>query len=300
MQSLRDEVESLFRAVEATTGVRGRWMRRRDDPATYMEVYEGRARRGGVRSAARARVREARPGAQGRALRMCLILVAWKVHARFPLVVAANRDEFHARPAARAAFWEDHPRRARRPRPAGAGHLAGRLAQRPLCRGDQLPRRHGTRRGRIARRAGHALSGGRRRARAGANARRPTAASTCWPADGEELWWLSNRDGGSRRLEPGWYGAGQPAARHAGGGRSTSSASSDCPVVDGAAVRRARQGEDRRRALRHALLDACCCAATGPRVRRARLRQPTAATRRRCATSSARAASPGAGCRLPR
>ena len=22
-------------------GVRGRWMRRRDDPATYMEVYEG-------------------------------------------------------------------------------------------------------------------------------------------------------------------------------------------------------------------------------------------------------------------
>ena len=28
----------------------------------------------------------------------------------FPLVVAANRDEFHARPAAPAAFWEDQPR----------------------------------------------------------------------------------------------------------------------------------------------------------------------------------------------
>jgi len=27
-------------------------------------------------------------------------------------------------------------------------------------------------------------------------------------ADGEELWWLSNRDGDSRRLEPGWYGLG--------------------------------------------------------------------------------------------
>jgi len=26
--------------------------------------------------------------------------------------------------------------------------------------------------------------------------------------DGEELWWLSNRDGDSRRLEPGWYGLG--------------------------------------------------------------------------------------------
>src|SRR5580765_25382 len=40
---------------------------------------------------------------------MCLILLAWKVHAALPLVVAANRDEFHARPAAPAAFWRDHP-----------------------------------------------------------------------------------------------------------------------------------------------------------------------------------------------
>ena len=30
----------LFRSIEAATGVRGRWMRRRDEPATYMEVYE--------------------------------------------------------------------------------------------------------------------------------------------------------------------------------------------------------------------------------------------------------------------
>src|SRR5919108_2148753 len=40
---------------------------------------------------------------------MCLIVVAWRVLPDFPLVVAANRDEFHARPAARAAFWDDHP-----------------------------------------------------------------------------------------------------------------------------------------------------------------------------------------------
>lgn len=26
--------------VERACGVRGRWMRRRDDPTTYMEVYE--------------------------------------------------------------------------------------------------------------------------------------------------------------------------------------------------------------------------------------------------------------------
>lgn len=39
--SLRADVERLFGAVERATGVRGRWMRRRDEPGTYMEVYEG-------------------------------------------------------------------------------------------------------------------------------------------------------------------------------------------------------------------------------------------------------------------
>ena len=38
--SLQDEVRQLFRVVEAATGVRGRWMRRRDEPTTYMEIYE--------------------------------------------------------------------------------------------------------------------------------------------------------------------------------------------------------------------------------------------------------------------
>lgn len=37
---LRQQVERLFGVVERATGVRGRWMRRRDDGATCMEVYE--------------------------------------------------------------------------------------------------------------------------------------------------------------------------------------------------------------------------------------------------------------------
>ena len=40
---------------------------------------------------------------------MCLILFATQAHANYPLIVAANRDEAYARPAARAAFWSDHP-----------------------------------------------------------------------------------------------------------------------------------------------------------------------------------------------
>ena len=49
---------------------------------------------------------------------MCLVLFAWQAHPRFPLVLAANRDEFHQRPSAPADFWPDSP-----------GLLAGRDLQ---------------------------------------------------------------------------------------------------------------------------------------------------------------------------
>ena len=38
---------------------------------------------------------------------MCLALIALDAHPRFGLVVAANRDEFHAREAAPAHWWDD-------------------------------------------------------------------------------------------------------------------------------------------------------------------------------------------------
>lgn len=38
---------------------------------------------------------------------MCLILVAWRARPDYPLVVAANRDEFFARRSASAEFWPD-------------------------------------------------------------------------------------------------------------------------------------------------------------------------------------------------
>ena len=49
---------------------------------------------------------------------MCLIAIAWQAHPDFPLVVAANRDEWRDRPALPAHWWEDHP-----------GLLAGRDLQ---------------------------------------------------------------------------------------------------------------------------------------------------------------------------
>jgi uncharacterized protein with NRDE domain len=46
---------------------------------------------------------------------MCLILLGWRAHSQYPLVLAANRDEYHERPSAAAAWW-----------PGPAGVLAGR------------------------------------------------------------------------------------------------------------------------------------------------------------------------------
>lgn len=45
---------------------------------------------------------------------MCLITFAWQAHPRYPLVIAANRDEFFARPTAPADWWPDDHRLAGR------------------------------------------------------------------------------------------------------------------------------------------------------------------------------------------
>ncbi|MFO7277106.1 MAG: NRDE family protein [Pseudomonadota bacterium] len=41
---------------------------------------------------------------------MCLLVLAWRVHPRYRLIVAANRDEYHERPAAPLAEWPEPPR----------------------------------------------------------------------------------------------------------------------------------------------------------------------------------------------
>jgi len=40
---------------------------------------------------------------------MCLILFSVDPDDELHLVVAANRDEQHARPTAKADYWSDHP-----------------------------------------------------------------------------------------------------------------------------------------------------------------------------------------------
>jgi len=40
---------------------------------------------------------------------MCLILFAWKSHPDYPLVVAANRDEFYERDTEGISWWDEQP-----------------------------------------------------------------------------------------------------------------------------------------------------------------------------------------------
>ncbi|MCB1814019.1 MAG: NRDE family protein, partial [Candidatus Competibacteraceae bacterium] len=40
---------------------------------------------------------------------MCLILLAYKQHPEYPLILAANRDEFYRRPTQPLQPWQDAP-----------------------------------------------------------------------------------------------------------------------------------------------------------------------------------------------
>ena len=40
---------------------------------------------------------------------MCILFIANKMRDDYPLIIAANRDEFYVRPTAPSTFWESHP-----------------------------------------------------------------------------------------------------------------------------------------------------------------------------------------------
>ena len=141
---------------------------------------------------------------------MCLIVLAWRVHAEHPLIVAANRDEFHARPAAPAAFWQDQP-----------GILAGRdLEARGTWMGVSRSRRfaavtnyRGAKEPRAEESRGALVSRFLTNGTAPERYIRSLSSSlysgfNLLVCDQEQLWWMSNRDGTPRRLEPGIYGLG--------------------------------------------------------------------------------------------
>jgi uncharacterized protein with NRDE domain len=141
---------------------------------------------------------------------VCLILLAWKTQARFPLVVAANRDEFHGRPASPAAFWADRPDLlAGRDLEAKGTWMGvtrkGRFAAVTNYRGATEPKAKQSRGALPVGFLTAAVSPGIFMKSIPADA---YSGFNLLASDGEELWWMSNRDGTPRRLEPGVYGLG--------------------------------------------------------------------------------------------
>ena len=142
---------------------------------------------------------------------MCLILVAWRVHPDYPLVVAANRDEFFARPTAPAAFWKDTPQLlAGRDLEAGGTWMgvtrSGRFAALTNFR-DPAQNRSGapSRGGLVA----DFLAGDE--SPQAYLERIALRGSQCngynlLVSEGETLWWSSNMAGAPRPLQAGVYG----------------------------------------------------------------------------------------------
>lgn len=143
---------------------------------------------------------------------MCLILAAWQALPDTPLAVAANRDEYHGRPAAPAAFWHDKPAvLAGRDLEAKGTWMGvsrrGRFAAVTNYRGAREPSAQESRGALVSR----FLEGGEAPAGYAAGVAQRAAAYSGFnllACDGEELWWVSNRDGAPRRLAPGVYGLG--------------------------------------------------------------------------------------------
>jgi uncharacterized protein with NRDE domain len=143
---------------------------------------------------------------------MCLILVAWQQHAEFPLVVSANRDEFHARPAERAGFWKDHPSilggRDLEAKGTWMGvSRSGRFAAVTNYRGGQDANAKESR-GALVTRFLLSSSDSGAFMETTEKTRNSFSGFNLLVADREELWWLSNRDGGTRKLAPGFYALG--------------------------------------------------------------------------------------------
>lgn len=142
---------------------------------------------------------------------MCLIIFAHQMAPRYPLLVAANRDEFHARPTARSTFWVDYPGLlAGKDLEAGGSWMgitrSGRFAAvtnyRDPSRTAPAPRS----RGRLTLEflAG-TLSPQRYLEQIAATAHE-YAGFNLLLGDLEDLWYFSNSCPGPRLLEPGIYG----------------------------------------------------------------------------------------------
>ena len=140
---------------------------------------------------------------------MCLIAIAFGIDTEYPLLIAGNRDEFHARPTRAADWWPDEPDvLGGRDLQAGGSwlalHRSGRFAAVTNYRDAQSTRQGKRSRGHLVTEFLYAsatpleylqsLDGS------------DYSGFNLLVSDGHALAYLSNRDGVARELQPGVYG----------------------------------------------------------------------------------------------
>jgi uncharacterized protein with NRDE domain len=142
---------------------------------------------------------------------MCLILFALDAHPRWRLVVAANRDEFFARPTAPAEWWADAPEvlAGRDLRDGGTWMGITRAGRFAAVTNYREPNRYtvgAPSRGKLV--ADFLLGGSSSEAYAGDLLRRGQAFNgfNLLVGDADGLVWLSNRSEEMRRIDPGVHG----------------------------------------------------------------------------------------------
>lgn len=140
---------------------------------------------------------------------MCLIVLALGQHAEYPFILAANRDEFHARPTREAHWWPDKPDvLGGRDLQAGgtwlALHRQGRFATVTNFRDAQPPSPGFRSRGHLV--TGFLDSDTAPLDYLGTIAEQSYAGFNLIVGTRDEVAYLSNREDGARALGPGVYG----------------------------------------------------------------------------------------------
>ena len=142
---------------------------------------------------------------------MCLIIVALQQHPEFPLIVAANRDEFLIRPTRPAAFWPENPELLAGRDLQGGGTWLGMSRQGRFAAVTNVREKHRPMHGQRSRGwlTSEFLANGTDTPAFARNVQQQGeefAGFNLFLGDGRELWYLSNRGATPRRLTPGLYG----------------------------------------------------------------------------------------------
>ncbi|MFJ4658607.1 NRDE family protein [Nocardia sp. NPDC088792] len=153
---------------------------------------------------------------------MCLVLLGWRAHPEYRLIVAANRDEFFTRPTESLRWWDEVPgllagrdRGAAGPVPGtwlGVAQNSHRFATVTNVRGQEAVRADARSRGALLMDFLRGDSGPEKFARGVAAAPDDYNGYNLVISDLETLWWHSNQSERTpRELPPGFHGLSNSA-----------------------------------------------------------------------------------------